>query len=353
MIISGIPHSRSSRARSTSSTTQEPEEASPGSAASDIRTVARPNEQARHQQVAPQQHAALPSASPDGPPSSDFSIPFDMLGFIGEITSDFQQKHLDLTNGGAIASSSTAIAEVDGNLFHDERQMTWGPGGVDNVGILPEQSSPRRSSAGEVYEEELLEHFRGSEAPPTIFGPVDLEWKHVRDAMLTQAGDCRSLLLAIYCYSDIHTAWVTGRPWKLGPTYHAQASSEIQTCLLGEVGESSLKKVYKSILLLMLAEVRPPPPYIREATNRNSSYPTRTGVQQLRSSTHPTSFSNASTVVLGPGLDSPISSPHGLLFSTSKPSLPAVTGTPSPNLETSPLQRPMTYPTLPQKTMTP
>ncbi|BCS19328.1 uncharacterized protein APUU_12156S [Aspergillus puulaauensis] len=178
-----------------------------------------------------------------------------MLGFIGEITSDFQQKHLDLTNGGTIAPSSTAIAEVDGSLFHDERQMTWGPGGVDDVGLVPEQNSPRRSSAGEVWEEQLLEHFRESEAPPTIFGSIDLEWKYVRDAMISQSGGCRALLLAIYCYSDIHKAWAEGRPWKLGPTYHGQASSEIQTCLLGEVSESSLKKMYESILLLMLAEL--------------------------------------------------------------------------------------------------
>lgn len=260
MIIPGIPRARSSRARSTSSTTQEPEEASPGSAVSDIRTVPRPSEQARHQQVAAQQHAALPSASPEGPPLSDFPVPFDMLGFIGEITSDFQQKHLDLTNGGTIASSSMAIPEVDGSLFHDERQMTWGPGGAGDIGLLPDQNSPRRSSAGEIWEEELLEYFRESAAPPTIFGPVDLEWKYVRDAMLSKSGDSRALLLSIYCYSDFHKAWVEGRPWKLAPTYHAQASSEIQTSLLGDVGELSLKRIFKSILLLMLAEVRPPPP---------------------------------------------------------------------------------------------
>ncbi|KAL2830053.1 hypothetical protein BDW59DRAFT_141682 [Aspergillus cavernicola] len=272
VIIPGLS-TRSSRRRSTSRTAQEVEDASPRSKLGDLRTVVRPNEQIQHQlhSLPPQQHAILPSTSPEGP-GPDFHLPFDMLGFIGEITSDFQQKHLDLTNGGVVVPSATALAEVDGGLFHDERQMTWGPGEVGGLGILPELDSPRRLTGGEVWEEQLLEHFRESEAPPTIFGPVDLEWRYARDDMVAQSGDYRALLLAIYCYSDIHKAWVEGRQWRLGPTYHAQASSEIQNCLLGEVSESVLKRMFTSVLLLMLAELISPDGWRPETPFLHTSY---------------------------------------------------------------------------------
>ncbi|KAL4867548.1 hypothetical protein BDV12DRAFT_118779 [Aspergillus spectabilis] len=245
-----------SRARSASSTTQEAEDASPGSNISDFRNFVRPNEQVQQPFLGliPQQQPALPAGSLEGQ-TPDFQIPFDMLGFIGEITSDFQQKHLDLTNGGIITPST--IPEVDGGLFQDERQMTWGPE-MNDIGIIAVSDSPRRSTGEELWEERLLEHFRESRSPPTIFAPVDLEWNHVREIMLAQSNGSRALLLAIYCYSDIHKAWVEGTQWRLGPTYHAQVSSEIQSCLLGEVSESVLKQVFTSVLLLMLAELISP-----------------------------------------------------------------------------------------------
>ncbi|KAL3460352.1 hypothetical protein BJX64DRAFT_186895 [Aspergillus heterothallicus] len=204
-----------------------------------------------------QQHILSPGALP----APDFSIPFDMLGFIGEITSEFQQKHMDLTNGTAIAPSPTALAEIDGGIFQDERQMAWGPGGLGNMDILPETElhlAQHPPSDGDIWEEQLLEHFRESGPPPTIFGPVDLEWAYVRDIMLAQSHDCQALLLAIFCYSDIHKAWVDGTQWKFGPNYHTQASEEIQTLLIGEMREPVLKRVFASILLLMLAELISP-----------------------------------------------------------------------------------------------
>ncbi|KAL2821506.1 hypothetical protein BJX63DRAFT_218194 [Aspergillus granulosus] len=279
-VSEGPAQSRTRARSSTSSTTQDAEELeSPRANVNGkentkyLHTLVRPDEQVgvglgagqfRHdlppppQQQHQQQHHTL---SPGGPPAQEFSIPFDMLGFIGEITSDFQQKHQDLTNRAAIAPSPRATAEIDGGIFQDERQMVWGPGGMGNMGILPDTDAhpPQQYlSGGEVWEEQLLEHFRKSKPPPTIFGPVCLEWEYVKDTILVQSGDCQLLLLAIYCYSDIHKAWVEGTQWKFGPTYHIKASEEIQTCLLGDMSEVLLKRIFASVLLLMLAELIAP-----------------------------------------------------------------------------------------------
>ncbi|KAL2851475.1 hypothetical protein BJY01DRAFT_116718 [Aspergillus pseudoustus] len=282
VIISGVgvverpARPRTRERSSTSSTTQDAEELesppvnvdenrTPGH----LRTLVRSDEQLGFGYEAGQFHHILPpttsqqqhTLSPSVHPTQDFSVPFDMLGFIGEITSDFQQKHMDLTNGTAIAPSPTAIAEINGGIFQDERQMVWGTGGIGDMGIVPETGkhpSQQSLGGGEVWEERLLEHFRKSEPPPTIFGPVDLEWGYVRDIMLSQSGDCQALLLSIYCYSDIHMAWLDGTQWNFGPKYHTQASEEIQALLLEEMSESDLKKVFASILLLMLAELISP-----------------------------------------------------------------------------------------------
>ncbi|KAI9371835.1 hypothetical protein BJX61DRAFT_487241 [Aspergillus egyptiacus] len=251
VIVSGI-RTKSSRTRSASSTAQNNEEVSPRSI-QDLGVVIRPNENVQHQlHEHPERHSVLPPNSPKGT-VSEYPGPFDMLGFIGEITSDFQQKHLDLSNWGTSTPSQTAVAEVDGGLFHDERNMAWGP----EVGSgITESDSPRGSSGGELREEQLLEYFRESEPPPTIFGPVDLEWEYVKEVMIVQSKDCRALLLAIYCYSDTHQAWVNGMQWKLGPTYHAQASSEIQSCVHGELisldgwRSSTTPYLYSTYLLL-------------------------------------------------------------------------------------------------------
>ncbi|KAL2849065.1 hypothetical protein BJX68DRAFT_98686 [Aspergillus pseudodeflectus] len=293
VIVSGIgDRERSTQSRirarsSTSSTTQDAEELeSPRSNVDEntnarpLRTLVRQNErigtgfetgQLHHDvHLLPQQQQQQHTLSPGVLPAQDFSIPFDMLGFIGEITSDFQQKHLDLTKRSAIGP---AMASLDGGIFQDERQMAWRPDMVD-MGALPETEmrSPQQIlSGGEIWEEQLLEYFRESEPPPTIFGPVDLEWGYVRDIMLAQSDDCQALLLAIYCYSDMHKSWIDETQWKFGPGYHAQASEKIQACLLGEMGESLLKRVFASVLLLMLAELispegwRPATPFLHTA----------------------------------------------------------------------------------------
>ncbi|KAL4968924.1 uncharacterized protein BDV14DRAFT_196730 [Aspergillus stella-maris] len=232
----------------------------------------------QHHFSAPTQSATLPPTNEAQPAPTDFPIPFDMLGFIGEITSDFQQKHLDLTNGGTVASATAVpIPDIEGGLVH-ERQIPWVPVSeeVDSVGILPEPSGsepPRRpiKNSSEKYEKELLKYFREAEPPPTIFAPVDLEWPYVRDAMLGESSNCRALLLSIYCYADMHRSWIDGTGWKLGPSYHAQASSEIQTLLLEDSSDGLLKRVFMSVLLLMLAELisretwRPPTPFLQTA----------------------------------------------------------------------------------------
>lgn len=188
-----------------------------------------------------------------------------MLGFIGEITSDFQQKHHDLTNGETIVASSAAMQEIDGGHPFDQRQVVWDSGEVEigspRIGVVPDPTSPQGAIGIGVWEEQLLQHFRENEAPPTIFAPVDLEWRYVRDTILAEsnrsAPGCHAILLAVYCYSDMHLAWVDRTQPKMGPTYHAQASSEIQACLLGDPNEVLLKRVLMSVLLLMLAEVCP------------------------------------------------------------------------------------------------
>ncbi|KKK22939.1 hypothetical protein P175DRAFT_0521320 [Aspergillus ochraceoroseus IBT 24754] len=221
-------------------------------------------------QQPPRTHTIPPASGSSG--AVEFPVPFDMLSFIGEINSDFQQKHLDLTHDGAMAPSP--VVQANDGLFHDERQMTWGPRELGDGGNIPEsESSPRTatSAGGTVWEERLLEHFRESQPPPTIFGPVDLEWKYVRDIIAVQSGICRMLLPAIYCYSDIHKAFVEGRRWKLAQTYHHQASTEIQSCLFGEVSEPVLRRAFTGVLLLMLAELlspdgwRPPTSYLHTA----------------------------------------------------------------------------------------
>ncbi|KAL4748979.1 hypothetical protein BDW72DRAFT_205203 [Aspergillus terricola var. indicus] len=253
VIIPGmrIPRARSASTRSASSTTAA--EASPESNDGVTGTAFRASEYRHHRT---QQHTPFSTVSPGGP-SPDFNLPFDMLGFIGEITSDFQQKHDDLTNGETIVAPSAAMQDIDGDHSYDQRQVVWDSG---DVGIG-------------VWEEQLLQHFREGEAPPTIFAPVDLEWRYVRDAILAEsnrsAPGCHAVLLAVYCYSDMHLAWVDRTQPKTSPSYHAQASSEIQACLLGGPNEVLLKRVLMSVLLLMLAEQlispetwRPAVPYL-------------------------------------------------------------------------------------------
>lgn len=204
--------------------------------------------------------------------------PFDMLGFIGEITSELQRKHTDLTIGmsgdAGTTSPSTMLNGVDGLALNNERQMDFGSGtppmGLDATSIAhggrvksETPSCSGWSETKETYEEQLLVHFQSVEPPPTIFAPVNLEWKYVRPAILAQSRDFSPLLNAIYCFSDIHKSIAEQKPWNLAPTYHRIASAEVQSCTLGEMSDDTLKKVYSTLFLLMLSEVCIHPWYTR------------------------------------------------------------------------------------------
>ncbi|GMG35582.1 unnamed protein product [Aspergillus oryzae] len=134
----------------------------------------------------------LPSTSV---PVSDFPS-FDMLGFIGEITSDFEQKHLDLTNGvSAFTLTSEALSPTTpghvGGSNHIVQQPTWT---VDtSVETLPSPTDSQSEGVQNVlsgdrtiwpetrktYEEQLLSHFAEIDPPPTTFGSIALEWNYV------------------------------------------------------------------------------------------------------------------------------------------------------------------------------
>lgn len=186
---------------------------------------------------------------------SELTGPFDMLGFIGGITSELGQKQMDLTNRISDFIGPTTSPAMDDNMNGTvSKQQT--PGISPPIQATsengPEAAAELQREPQAVYEEQLL---LGIETPPTIFGPVIVEWKYVWPALLTQSLDFNPLVNAIYCYADVHKAMMEGKRWKLAPTYYRQASSEIQECILGDVEEATLKKVFSAVFLLMLSEL--------------------------------------------------------------------------------------------------
>ncbi|GAB1206481.1 hypothetical protein APSETT445_005170 [Aspergillus pseudonomiae] len=209
-------------------------------------------------------------------PSTSVAVPdfpnFDMLSFIGEITSDFEQKHLDLTNGvseftlTSDALSPTTLGNVGGSNYIVQ-QPTWT---VDtSVGTLPSPSDSQSDGVQnipsgdttiwpetrETYEEQLLSHFAEIDPPPTPFGSISLEWKYVRSVIVSLSADASCLLNALYCYSDIRKSMEEGKRWRVAPVYHRQSSSEIQSCITESMDDSLLKKALTAVFLLMLSEV--------------------------------------------------------------------------------------------------
>jgi hypothetical protein len=200
---------------------------------------------------------------------------FDMLGFMGGITSELEQKHLDLTSGlAAFTTSQTpqslaagiavTTTSEEGQLV-GERRSPLSPDGssslVDgiSIGSASDVATTRGSwpdPGSTTYEEQLLQHFLAIDPPAAIFGPVSMEWKYVRPPILAHARDYSPLLNALYCYSDIHKAMMEGKRWRWAPTYYRVASSEIQACLLGDVSDTTLVKVFATVFFLMLSEVR-------------------------------------------------------------------------------------------------
>ncbi|OJJ37342.1 hypothetical protein ASPWEDRAFT_449388 [Aspergillus wentii DTO 134E9] len=238
-------------------------------------TVLRADAQRQRQQ---QQNNVTNSLRPmNGEPASygpEFQGPFDMLGFIGEITSELQQKHLDLTNGVSDLRNPTppavTIAHGHGPAFNNQRQQALGPersplqnglsaiAGSDHHSERFDSEPPVSSPWPEpraTYEEQLVMHFLDIESPPTIFGPVNMEWKYVRPEIVANSRGFDSLLSAIYCYADIHKAMMEGERWKLAPMYHRLASSKIQSCISGDVDDFTLKRVFATVFLLMLSEL--------------------------------------------------------------------------------------------------
>ncbi|EAW13148.1 Zn(II)2Cys6 transcription factor [Aspergillus clavatus NRRL 1] len=184
---------------------------------------------------------------------TDFSGPFDMLGFMSEITSELERKHSDLTNGLSELTTGMSLKVSDAaHVSHNGRSRALPSGDATQLqspvsdGIWPE---PRAT-----YEEHLLAYFLTIEPPPTIFGPVNLEWKYVREVIVAQSRDFRPLRSSIYCFADLHLALKEGKEYNLAPTYHQQASFEGQPYMLGDVDETTLRKVFTMVFLLMLSE---------------------------------------------------------------------------------------------------
>ncbi|KAJ5636059.1 uncharacterized protein N7484_009372 [Penicillium longicatenatum] len=206
-------------------------------------------------------------------PYPELGGPFDMLGFMGGITSELEQKHLDLTSGLAGFASSPAPQTLPvgagGNSGEDgqfgDRPSTLSPDAQSlladgmSIGSASDAATTRGSWSDPgttSYEEQLLQHFLASDPPAGLFAPVSMEWKYVRPAVLAYGRDFSPLLNALYCYADIHKAATEGgKRWRWAPTYYRVASSEIQACLLGDVSETTLIKTFATVFFLMLSEL--------------------------------------------------------------------------------------------------
>jgi hypothetical protein len=190
-----------------------------------------------------------------------------MLGFMGGITSELEQKHLDLTTGLAAAFTASPAQSLPGVMSLDEtqfdRRTPLSPDMpsllVDGVSVgssdAPTTCGSWSDSGGSSYEEQLMQYFLGIGPPAAIFAPVNMEWKYVRPALAAHARDFSPLQNALFCYADVHQAMAEGKRWRWAPTYYRVAAAEIQACLHGEVTESTLVKVFGAIFLLMISEV--------------------------------------------------------------------------------------------------
>jgi len=212
-----------------------------------------------------------PSSTDAEPHHPHFEGPFDMLGFMGGITSELEQKHIDLTSGltGFTNSPSQtmpadlAVNGAGGGHFGNEHRS---PFSADSSSSLADgasiadmsEANTRRSwsdPGNASYEDQLLQHFLTIDPPAVIFGPINMEWKYVRPSVMEHSRDFSPLLNALYCYSDVHKAVTEGKQWRWAPTYYRVANSEIHACLLGEVNDTNLTKIFAAVFFLMLSEV--------------------------------------------------------------------------------------------------
>lgn len=191
-----------------------------------------------------------------------------MLGIMGGITSELEQKHLDLTSGSAALSTPQSLqAGVAGNNTETqpvaERRSPLSPdassslvdgasaGSASDATLLPGWSA----EWSDTHEGDILLHFAAMDPPAAIFGPVDMEWKYVRPFVLAHAPQFSPLLNAVCCYADVHKARLDGKQWRRGQLFHRMACSNVQAYLVGDVSDSTLIKVFAAVFLLMLAEV--------------------------------------------------------------------------------------------------
>ncbi|CAG8909096.1 unnamed protein product [Penicillium egyptiacum] len=214
---------------------------------------------------------------------------FDMLGFMGGITSELEQKHLDLTSGRAMAFTAspasqslpaTLIPGMDEGYFSAERRIPLTPDtspslidgtSIDGASEVP--STRGLSDAGATsYEDQLLQHFLTIDPPAALFAPANIEWKYMRPALLAHARDSSPLLNALYCYADVHKAMMEGKNWRWAPTFYRLSSSEIQACIHGEVTESTLVKVFGAVFLLMISEILSSPEICTGTSYIHSGY---------------------------------------------------------------------------------
>ncbi|KAF7166419.1 hypothetical protein CNMCM6106_002216 [Aspergillus hiratsukae] len=229
-------------------------------------TVLRPDAQQAYR--AP--HAADASQMRPVDNGATSSGPFDMLGFMSEITSELERKHLDLTNGLSEFTNATSSKASDDttNVSHTIRSMSW-DSSVYSKGTQSQSPAPDGlwPETGAAYEEHLLAYFLSSEPPPTIFGPVNLEWKYVREVIVVQSREFRPLRNSIYCFAEVHKAVMEGGQPHSASTYHQQASLEGQSYIFGHVDEPTLGKVFTTVFLLMLSESLSSPDLGRHGTS--------------------------------------------------------------------------------------
>ncbi|KAJ5932447.1 hypothetical protein N7516_006936 [Penicillium verrucosum] len=215
---------------------------------------------------------------------------FDMLGFMGGITSELEQKHLDLTTGSLMTFTASPASQslpaaltpgVDEGNFSADRRAPLTPdtpsASIDrtSTGSGSEGSTTWRSlsdAGGTSYEDQLLQHFLTIDPPAAFFAPINIEWKYMRPALLAHARDSSPLLNAVYCYADVHKAMMEGKRWRWAPAFYRVSSSEIQACIHGEVTDSTLIKVLGAVFLLMLSEILSSPEICTGTSYIHSGY---------------------------------------------------------------------------------
>ncbi|KGO48188.1 Protein of unknown function DUF3468 [Penicillium expansum] len=216
-------------------------------------------------------------------PTDQDSYPsgFDMLGFMGGITSELEQKHLDLTTGLPMTFTASPGSQSLPATLTPDRRIPLTPDNsppiVDGTSVgsasdVPATRGSLSDTGSASYEDQLLQHFLAIDPPAALFAPINIEWKYMRPALLAHARDSSPLLNALYCYADVHKAMMEGKRWRWAPTFYRVSSSEIQACIRGELTESTLIKVFGAVFLLMISEILSSPEIGAGASYIHSGY---------------------------------------------------------------------------------